>query len=193
MKIEKITDTKIRIVLSFNDLKSNNISANNFFSDLNRSELLIENLLDIANKEIGFDIRNSKLLVETILSSNKACVFTITKVPENSIQETNDYNPFIFAFDNFENFIKLSYFLKNINKLEPNSVFSDFSLIFYNNIFYLKITSTHNTYKFFDYIQAIVSEFGKNVSNSNHLNGILNEYGKKIFDNNAFLQCITYF
>ena len=40
-----------------------------------------------------------------------------------------------------------------------------------------------------NYMKTIFSEFGKDVSNSVGLDGILNEYGKVIFDKNAFIRC----
>ena len=33
MKFEKITDTKIKIILDINDIKLHNISTNNFFNN----------------------------------------------------------------------------------------------------------------------------------------------------------------
>lgn len=193
MKFEKITDKKIKITLSLYDLESNNISINTIFSDSNHSEKLLQVLLNMAQKEIGFKTDDSKLLVETVFSSDKTCILTITKLVEKDLISKNDFDCFIFEFDNFENFVNLCYFIKNMNNLELNTFSNNFSLTLYNNIYYLQAINIHNFYTLLDYMKTIFSEFGKNVSSNFNLNGVLNEYGKKIFENNAFLQCINKF
>ena len=193
MKFEKITDQKIKITLSLYDLKSNNLSIKTIFSNPHHSEKLLQVLLDMAQKEIGFNADDSKLLVETVFSSGKTCIFTITKLIEKDLILKNNFDCFIFEFDSFEDFIKLCHFIKNMNNLEFNTFSNNFSLTLYNNIYYLQAIDIHNFYTLLDYMKTIFSEFGKNVSDNSNLNGVLNEYGKKIFENNAFLQCIHNF
>lgn len=193
MKFEKITDKKIKITLSFYDLESNNISINTVFSDSSHSEKLLQSLLNIAQQEIGFKTDDSKLLVEILFSSDKTCTFTITKLVEKDLILKNNFDYFIFEFDNFENFISLCYFVKNMNDLELSTFSNNFSLTLYNNTYYLQAIDIYSFYTLLDYMKPIFSEFGKNVSSNLNLHGILNEYGKKIFENDAFLQCINKF
>lgn len=193
MKFEKITNKKIKITLSLYDLELNNISINTVFSDLNFSEKLLQSLLDLAQKEIGFETEDSKLLVEIIFLSDKTCTFTITKLIEKDLILRDNFDYFIFEFDNFENFIDLCYFIKNMNNLELSTISNNFSLTLYNNTYYLQVIDIYSFHTLLDYIKIIFSEFGKNVSSNPNLNGILNEYGMKIFENNAFLQCINKF
>ena len=193
MKFEKITDQKIKITLSLYDLESNNISINTIFSNSHHSERLLQILLDMAQKEIGFNTDDSKLLVETIFSSDKTCIFTITKLVDKDLLLKNNFDCFIFEFDSFENFINLCHFIKNMNNLELTTFSNNFSLTLYNNIYYLQAINIHSFYTLLDYMKIIFSEFGKNVSNNFNITGILNEYGQKIYKNNAFLQCISKF
>lgn len=193
MKFEKITDKKIKITLSLYDLESNNISINTIFSNPHHSEKLLQVLLDMAQKEIGFTTDDSKLLVETVFSSDKTCIFTITKLIEKDLISKNNFDCFIFEFDSFENFVNLCHFIKNMNNLEFNTFSNNFSLTLYNNIYYLQAIDIHNFYTLLDYMKIIFCEFGKNVSNNFYLTGILNEYGQKIYKDNAFLQCISKF
>ena len=44
MKFEKITDTKIKIILSLNDMESNNISIDNIISNSESSQKLLQNI-----------------------------------------------------------------------------------------------------------------------------------------------------
>ena len=41
---------------------------------------MLQNMLNRAQKEIGFETGDSKLLVEAIMSSDEECTFTITKL-----------------------------------------------------------------------------------------------------------------
>ena len=125
--------------------------------------------------------------------SNNTCTFTITKLIEKDLILKNNIDYFIFEFDNFENFINLCYFIKNMNVLELTTFSNNFSLTLYNNTYYLQAIDIYNFYTSLDYLKNIFSEFGKDVSNNFYLKGILNEYGKKVFTNNAFLQCINTF
>ena len=54
MKFEKITDIKIKIILSLQDMESNNVSAENIFSNSISSQKLLQDILNRAQKEIGF-------------------------------------------------------------------------------------------------------------------------------------------
>ena len=78
MKFEKITDTKIKIILDINDIKLHNISTNNFFNN-SSSQKLLQIMLSEAEKEIGFKVDDSRLLVEAITNSNQEYIFTISK------------------------------------------------------------------------------------------------------------------
>lgn len=193
MKFEKITDTKIKIILSFSDLKLNNISINNIFSNTSIYQPLLQILLKMAEKEIGFKPEDSKLLVEATWTSDKNCIFFITKLDNQNLHIEDYLHSFIFEFNKFEDFNDLCCFLKNIPNINLQSFANNFSLIFYNNTYFLKITNTSENTTFFDYIKIVISEFGKNVSSSFYLSDILNEYGKKIFDSNSFYTYINKF
>lgn len=193
MKFEKLTDKKIKIIVSLKDMELNNVSAKNIFSNTDASQKLLQTILNMAEKEIGFKAGNSKLLVEAIMSSDEECTFTITKLSEKKIKLKNISNSFIFKFNSFDNFIDLCTFIKNMSNLNLKEFSKNFSLILYNNTYYLSTVEVEAFSILFDYMKTIFSEFGENVSNSIGLDGILNEYGKIIFDKNAFLQCNRYF
>ena len=95
MKFEKITDTKIKIVLDINDIKLHNISTNNFFNN-SPSQKLLQIMLSEAEKEIGFKVDDSRLLVEAITNSNQEYIFTITKLIEEEKNIENFSSSFIY-------------------------------------------------------------------------------------------------
>ena len=193
MKFEKLTDTKIRISISSKDMEINHLSAENIFSNSADSQKLLDTMIARAEKEIGFKPEDSKLLVEAIVLANDECVFTITKLQEDKICCPINANAFIFKFDKFDDFINLCTFLNNFSYLCLKEISKNFSLIYYNNTYYLKfVESTYSTIVI-DYIKTLFEEFGKDVSHTSGIDGVLNEYGKVIFSKNAILKCINSF
>lgn len=66
MQIEKLTENKIRIILNTDDLKKQNINLHTFMSNSIESQDLVYNMLDKAEKEVGFKTKNYKLMIEAI-------------------------------------------------------------------------------------------------------------------------------
>lgn len=186
MKFEKVTDTKIKITLSLKDLELNNISAESIISNSINSQRLIENIISRAEKEIGFYPEDSKLLIKAIMPSNEKCIFTITKLLDDDSYQKRCGNSFIYKFNNFNDFTNLCSYLNNFSYLNLKDISKSFSLILYNGAYYLQ--SSH-----MDFLKILFNEFGRDVSNSTGIEGILNEYGKIIFTKNAILKCLHSF
>ena len=96
MKFEKITDSKIKIILSLQDMESNNLSVENVLSNSADSQKLIDTMISKAEIELGFIPEDSKLLVEAVAPSNEECIFTITKLLDDKICCQQNGNFFIF-------------------------------------------------------------------------------------------------
>ena len=193
MKFEKITDTKIRIILSLKDMELNNISVENVLSNSADSQKLLESIITKAEKEIGFKPENSELLVEAMALSDEECIFTITKLLTEKICCPKSNDSFIFKFDKFDDFINLCTYLNNFSYLCLKDISKNFSLIYYNGTYYLRFIEAGNSSIVIDYIKTLFAEFGKDVSHSVGIDGILNEYGKILFAKNAILKCINSF
>lgn len=183
MKFEKITDSKIKIIFSLEDMNSNNISAKSFLSNSSVSQKILQNILKEAEKQVGFQTDDSKLLVEAIMSTGGGLIFTITKL-SNHIKY-NDFSNMFFEFENFNNFLSFCPYLENINN------FNDLSVILYNGSYYLHIS-------FFDeishnYFYNILTEFANPILYSDTFEGILNEYGKVILDKSNIMSFIKYY
>jgi len=193
MKFEKITDTKIKIILSLQDMESNNLSINNVLSNSADSQKLLDLIINRAETELGFKPEDSQLLVEAVAPSDDQCIFTITKLLDEKICYPHHDNCFIFKFNCFDDFISLCTFLNNFTYLCLKEISKNFSLIFYKNIYYLRFTETECSSIVIDYIKTLLMEFGDDVSHSAGIDGILNEYGKIIFSKNALIKCIHSF
>ena len=193
MKFEKLNDTKIRITLSLKDMESNNISAEADLSNSIDSQEFLEHILSRAEKELGFKPGNSQLLVEAVAPSDEKCIFTITQIIDNCTCKDTSFKSFVFKFDNFEDFTNLCTFLNNFSYLDLKSFSKNFSLIFYNGTYYLKLIEEMKSRIILHYVKSLFEEFGKNFSDSISIDGLLNEYGKVIFEKNAILNCIKTF
>lgn len=193
MKFEKITDTKIKITISLQDMESNNLSVENVLSNSADSQKLIDKIISKAETELGFKPDDSQLLVEAVAPSDNECIFTITKLLDEKICCNHNGNSFIFKFDCFDDFVNLCTFLDNFSYLCLKEISRNFSLIYYNNTYYLKFVESEYSTIVIDYIRTLFEEFGKDVSHSAGIDGVLNEYGKVIFSKNAIIKCISSF
>ena len=193
MRFEKLTDKKIKITLSLEDMELNNVSLENIFSNSVSSQKLLQYMITKAEKEVGFFPGDSKLLVEAIMSSDRECTFTITKIIDENDDLNITCNSFIFKFDCFDDFINLCAFLKNFSNLCLKEISKNFSLICYNNTYYLKFIETEHSCVVIDYMKTLFEEFSRDVSHSAGIDGVLNEYGKVIFSRNAITKCINSF
>ena len=79
MKIEKLTENKIRIILNVEDLEKNNIDLHSFMSNSIESQSLFIDILNQAEHEVGFSTKDCKILIEALASSDGNFIFTITK------------------------------------------------------------------------------------------------------------------
>ena len=193
MKFEKLTDAKIRIILSLKDMELNNISVDSVLSNSADSQKLLESIISKAEKEIGFKPENSELLVEAMALSDEECIFTITKLLDDKTCCLSKNDLFIFKFDSFDDFIHMCTFLKNFSYLCLKEISKNFSLVYYNCTYYLKFIKTQNSCLVIDYIKTLFDDFGKDVSHLAGIDGILNEYGKIVFEKNAIVKCINSF
>ena len=142
MKFEKITDTKIKIILSIKDIEASNISVENILSNSAESQKLLENMISKAEKELGFNPGDAQLLIEALSQANGSCIFTITKISDDNPCCKTITKSFIYKFDTFDNFINLCTFLNNFSYLNFKDFSKKFSLIFYNNTYYLQAVDT---------------------------------------------------
>jgi len=71
LQIEKITENKIRITLNIQDLQEKNIDLHTFMSNSIESQDLFYDMLDKAEKEVGFKTKDYKLMIEALAIPNR--------------------------------------------------------------------------------------------------------------------------
>ena len=97
MKIEKITENKIRIILKKEDFKDKSINLQKFILNTPESQNLFLEILDRAEKEVNFNTNGHKLLIETYFEGDDICIFTITKYIESNINIKNKPRRYLTA------------------------------------------------------------------------------------------------
>ncbi len=209
MKIEKLTENKIRIVLNSEDLETNNIDFESVLNNTPETQSLILSILNQAEKDLGFYTQDCKILIEAFASMDGIFVFTITKTPSKTSKCNNfsrkkvqnrqktfkiDDN-IIYSFENFDEFCEFCKALhieflqhKNIKSICKNT-----SLYFYKNKYYLIFSGINVDYKNLKVFFSILSEFTDRIDNFKNLDAKLIEHGKAIFKKNAIPNTINIF
>ena len=193
MKIEKITENKIRVILKVEDFNNQSTDLHSTLLNPKYVQNILLDILEEAKLELNFNIDGYRLLVERFSSDDEHCVFTITKYKSNDLLN-NSYNRkivtakgikknhTIYKFDDFEAFCSFCSFAKNLNKIDIKS-----SLYLYNNTYYLSIINANKN------LSSIISEFTKPVSYSKIFDAKLKEHGKVIIKSKAISTGIKYF
>ena len=207
MKIEKLTEDKIRVILNFSDLEKNHIDAKSVFSRTLEYHDFFMNLLEQAKTEVGFSTDGCRILIEALSTSDEYLVFTITKYLEPSSKGAlplkrpcvkrkslnNSSKKTIYKFDNFDYFCDFCEYLKNNLNTEIDKISKASSLYFYKNTYYLIFNNTKISQKLAKLLYITVSEFLSPYSFSNVFENKLFEYGKLIIKSNAINTGIKYF
>ena len=203
MKIEKLTENKIRITLNLNDLEEEHIDLHSFMSNSPESQALFYNLLSQAEKEVGFYTKDYKLMIEAIAVPEGNFILTITRLPEKEQSKrqvkikrkpsTVNEGLVIYSFNSFDDYCEfckyLSLHLKSENYLKLKKV----SLCLYNSKYYLCIHINKSNLPIVKAINCEIIEFGNSVNNPDLFERKLLEYGKVIFKTNAILNCVKTF
>lgn len=206
MKIEKLTENKIRIILGSEDIKEKNIDLHTIMSKALESQGIFLEMLNKAEKEVGFQTEGHKLLIEAFSSTEGFLIFTITKYKDKLEKNKCYYNKnvklkkktlcfendsIIYAFKNFEEFCSLCFSLNN-NSFK-NTIAKKASLYLYKDTYYLILSDINSTNPSIKKFFATLSEFGKLVGYSKTLQVKLLEHGKAIIPKNAINVGIKYF
>jgi adapter protein MecA 1/2 len=208
MKIEKVNDNEIKVTISIDDLEERNIDLNSLSYNSPAAQDLLWDMMEQAENEFGFNTANSQLCIEAIPDFDDGFIITITKIEEEgdfeSIQKyittklkKNDlkvkrknkkvYSTVImYSFSDFEDLCALS---KKMHLIYSG----DSSVYKFKNTYYLSLTRNNLTVTNNKIFEALLSEYGKRVSNVGFYEGYLNEYGTSVIEYNAIEVLNTYF
>lgn len=207
MMIEKLTENKIRVTLNIDDLKEKDVDFHSFMSNPIESQQLFLDMLNEAEKKVGFITDNYKIMIEALALANGNFVFTITRiVPESSGEKmirkkvhikrkTNYLNSrkTVYCFQNFDDFCEFCHSLNSMIQTNYTKLIKNTSLYLYKEKYYLVFSDTNANYEITRHICSCITEFGFFVNSSELFERKLFEYGKEIIKSNAIATCLKHF
>ena len=210
MKIEKLTENKIRVIIGLDDLRKNNTDIHSLFTKAINSQGLFFDILKRAEKEVDFNTEGCRLLIEAFSSSDDILVFTITKYHPEDLKASTDeikkkkliakrktFNvqnkQAIYAFENFDNFCNFCCSINSIKKLDIKKLSKNTVLYLYNNTYYLVLKNINTDYENINMFYSTISEFAKLSSFSSNFSNKLFEHGNTIIKKDAINIGIRYF
>ena len=209
MKIEKLTENKIRIILNIEDLEFNNVDFDSLLNNTPETQTLILSILNQAEKEVDFYTQDCKILVEAISCFDGNFVFTITKTSSNisppsfsrkkplAKRKTLKLNSsaIIYSFQNFDEFCEFckALHIEFLSQKSIKLICKNTSLYYYKDSYYLLISGINENYEYLNVFFSVISEFTNRVDNYKNFDAILIEHGKTIFKKNAISNTINIF
>jgi len=197
MRIEKISENKIRIFVSFDDLEERDIDLSTFNYNSPETQELFWDLMEQAELELGFETHESQLCIEAVTDVEQGFIITITKIDDDSDFESihkfikNRYRRndlklrkktgntgsmvMIYNLESFDDLCNLCSRLKPLYSGESSAYQCEGS-------YYLVLKRMDDTeYR----IENILTEYGDRVLNVMFFEGYLNEYGTLMVENDA--------
>ena len=190
MKIERLSQDKIRIFLTFADLLERGIQKEDMWREIPKVHELFSEMMDQAYSELGFDA-SGPLAVEVFALPAQGMVVIVTRGKLESelfadeaddeeevyeMEVTLEQTDLIsYKFHDFEDVISAA---KKLRKYITNGG----SLYLYQNKWILLLEPLEMEEKEYEAVIAILSEFGEATSVSH---AMLEEYGKTIISGDA--------
>lgn len=167
MKIKKINNDKLKVILSSSDLYEKNIDIDSFLANPIESQNLFFEILDLAEEKYNFDMENNRAVVETIsLDDNNIFIITITKLKNYSYTYNNSLQAYYF-----ENVNDLLCFFSNITK--ENLCIAQSSIYQFGDKYYFLLNNRNK------FLENSLLEFAYPLNNFSLLKDIFVEYGSK--------------
>ena len=175
MKIEKLNENKIRVTINYQDLENNNIDVHSFMSNSIESQNMFLNILDEAERKVGFFTDDYKLSVEALALSNSTFIITVTKI-ETEFQKTPGVHTqskniskdiserLLYKFSNYNDLISLEKSLSNSDS-ELFDIFTNSYLLYeYKNFIFLILENLDN--KIISKMLNLLGEFAVQIEDS---------------------------
>ena len=189
MKIEKISDTKIKIVLSENEITSWNNIANTRIPDYNA---MLVDLISAAEKETGISFRGCRVVVEAsrepggkyvviVSCEGRQPVHRMLKSKPSKAKEVSSCRV-VAEFEDIESILMFdTHFPVYATMLRGSN-----SLYSHNGYYYLDITLPSNFSGYADSLRGNLSEFST-LTGGTVIPYLLPEHGKCLIEKNALL------
>ncbi len=197
MKIERIDENKIKVIVFGDDVRRWNVDLKNFTENTPEAQDMFWFALKQAEEDVNFMVGKSQLMVETMPSEGEGFVLIISRMEneaalaealvragkqlkqtEIKMRKKRPVAPLfrIFAFNDFE---EVCTGIAEIRELYMGTS----RLTKYGGRFYLELTPI-DSFGFFE-IENILSEFAEKVKNPVTMQGMLNEHGTVMIESDV--------
>lgn len=204
MKIERLSQDKIRIFLTYDDLLERGIQKDDMWREIPKVHELFSEMMDQAYTELGFDASGGPLAVEVFALPAQGMVVIVTRGKvtaggddriESDEDETEEdiyemevtmeqSDVVMYAFRDFEDVISVCQRLKSAALTEDGRLYS------YNGKYILALEPANIESSRNNAVIAVLAEFGEATSVTY---AMLEEYGKVIVASGAVREICTHF
>jgi adapter protein MecA 1/2 len=192
VKIERLSQDKIRIFLTFDDLTERGIQKDDMWREIPKVHELFSEMMDQAYSELGFDV-NGPLAVEVFALPAQGMVVIVTRGKIDFQSHIDKYDEHdtdeIYEMEvTLEQTDLISYgFLELEDLLQLSKVVNPYlidggTLYFYKNKYILQIEPIEIDEQKLHNIISILSEYGEATSITQ---AVLEEYGKVLIADDA--------
>lgn len=208
MKIEKLTENKIRIIVNPSDLKVKDLDLHLMMDKTFEVQNFFADMLEQAKKEVGFNTDGCKLLIESF-TSDDILIFTITKYSLQEIKNNKSVSKnklivkrktfntsnkqALYQFKTFDGFCNFCECLSKNIDFDIKKLSKNISLYLYHNTYYLLVKNIDTSYRRVKTFYYIANEFSSPLTFSLAFENKLIEHGKVIMKKNAITTGIKYF
>ena len=208
MKLEKISENKLKVTLTSADVSKWNIKFDHFAYNTPEVQELFWSIMKQAELELGFFADGSQLFVEAISTRTDGFILMVTKLdekaprkdspktlgsssrslvkPEISLKKSTSHEvaPIIFGFTDFDNAV-------NACKQIGDSFNGKSTLYKFNNKYYLVLELSPELVTSLSTNSLL--EYGTDTFQPTLFHGRLSEHGEVLIDSNAVETFCTYF
>jgi len=208
MKIEKINENKIKVILTLSDLKERNIDLSALSYNSPQTQKLFMDMMILAESQYGFLVGDSQVFIEAVPVPPDGFEIIVSKVEDDGefesiqkyikskLKKADLYSKkkakkisasvFIYSFSTFEDLCE------GVKSIGTNYV-GESSLYKYNSNYYLVFSKNYKNNPNFESIELSLNEFGEQIAISAMFEGFLDEHGEKMMDSNAIEVIKKYF
>ena len=191
MRIQKLNDNTLRIVLSFSELAERDISMTDLFQRSAKTEQLFWDMISKAGEEVQFSLDQPFWIQATVMSGEEFVITVVKQDQQGGVLEESKAKPkrrprsreWVYQFDDWEQLVNTA---KDLGDPLP----SRSSIYFLSPFYYLILNSRAITGGARQRTEAILKEYGEKV---NVTKPYLAEYGKAIQIGNALETIKQYF
>lgn len=197
LKIERLSENKIKIIIDAADIRAWNVDLKNFIDNTPEAQDMFYYALKQAERDVDFCIGKSQLMVETLPLADNGFVMMVSKLEgdvavaealqkagkrikqtEFKVRRRSRAHSLlrIFKFDDFES---LCDGIREIFEI----YIGESRLIKYQGEFYLELVP-RDAFGLFE-LENILSEFSVKIPEPLIIQGVLNEHGLVMMDANA--------